>query len=129
MGAWGIGLYASDFAADLRAAVRAAARLPLDEDKLVEAICAAEEAAAKNPADEDHTVFWLVLADQFEKRGIFSARVRDTARAIIDGGKDAEMMGKLGIHVGLKGASDDSRTPPGPPPARFGPPGSIPIMP
>ncbi len=97
MGAWGIGLYASDFAADLRAAVRAAARLPLDEDKLVEAICAAEEAAAKNPADEDHTVFWLVLADQFEKRGIFSARVRDTARAIIDGGKDAEMMGKLGM--------------------------------
>jgi hypothetical protein len=97
MGAWGIGLYASDFALDLRATVGAVARLPLDEDKLVAAICAAEETAAENPADEDHTVFWLVLADQFEKRSIFSARVREKALAIIDGGKDAEMMGKLGL--------------------------------
>jgi hypothetical protein len=97
MSAWGIGLYASDFALDLRATVGAVARLPLDEDKLVAAICAAEETTAENPADEDHTVFWLVLADQFEKRGIFSARVREKALAIIDGGKDAEMMGKLGL--------------------------------
>jgi hypothetical protein len=68
MGAWGIGLYASDFALDLRATVGAVVRLPLDEEKLVAAICAAEETTAENPADEDHTVFWLVLADQFEKR-------------------------------------------------------------
>jgi hypothetical protein len=53
MSAWGIGLYASDFALDLRATVGAVARLPLDEDKLVAAICAAEETTAENPADED----------------------------------------------------------------------------
>jgi hypothetical protein len=97
MGAWGIGLYASDFAADLRAVVGAAARLPLDPEGLVGAICESEKSAADDPVDEDHTVFWLVLADQFEKRGIFSARVRDMALAIIDGGTDAAMMQKLGM--------------------------------
>lgn len=97
MGAWGTGLYAGDFAADLRNVVRAASRLPLDEAGLVRAICESEKSAADDPADEDHTIFWLVLADQFEKRGIFSARVRDMALAIIDGGKDAAMMQKLGM--------------------------------
>jgi len=97
MGTWGTGLYSGDFAADLRAVIRAVARLPLDEDALVEAVCAAEKTAAENPADEDHAIFWLVLADQFEKRGIFSARARDTALAIIDGGRDAAMMEKLGM--------------------------------
>jgi len=53
--------------------------------------------AATNPADEDHTVFWLVVADQFEKRGIFSGRVRERALDIIDGGKDAAMMQALGM--------------------------------
>jgi hypothetical protein len=97
MGAWGTGLYASDFAADLRAVIAAVARLPLDEEALVTTICGAEKSAAENATDEDHTVFWLVLADQFEKRGIFSAHVRDAALAIIDGGKDAAMMQKLGM--------------------------------
>jgi hypothetical protein len=97
MGAWGTGLYSSDFAADLRAIVAVVSRLPLDEEGLVEAICHAEKSGAENPTDEDHTSFWLVVADQFEKRGIFSVRVRDTALAIIDGGKDAAMMQKLGM--------------------------------
>ena len=97
MGTWGTGLYAGDFARDLRPAVGAVTRLPLDEDALVDALCEAEKNAAENPADEDHTVFWLVAADQFEKRGIFSARARDMALAIIDGGKDAAMMQKLGM--------------------------------
>ncbi len=97
MGAWGTGLYAGDFAADLRPVIAAVSRLPFDEERLVDVLRETEKSVADNPADEDHTVFWLVLADQFEKRGIFSARVRATALAIIDGGKDAEMMQKLGM--------------------------------
>ena len=97
MGAWGTGLYSGDFAADLRAVIAVVSRLPLDEEGLVESIRAAEKTAADNPADEDHTAFWLVVADQFEKRGIFSVRVRDTALAIIDGGNDAAIMQKLGM--------------------------------
>jgi len=49
--------------------------------------------------DEDHTVFWLVLADEFEKRSIYSARVRDAALSMIDGGADAAMMQKLGMKL------------------------------
>lgn len=97
MGAWGVGLYAGDFALDLRATVAAVSRVPLDEDEMVKALCASEKSAAENPADEDHAIFWLVLADQFEKRGIFSARVRAAALAIIDGGQDAAMMQQLGM--------------------------------
>ena len=65
MGAWGTGLYAGDFALDLRAVVAAVSRVPLDEDEMVKAICATEKSAAENSADEDHAFFWLVLADQF----------------------------------------------------------------
>src|SRR6266567_4655618 len=100
MGAWGVGLYSGDFAQDLKAAVSAVCRLPLAEEELVDAICQSEAKAAANPADEDHTIFWLVLADQFEKRRIFSRRVRQTALAIIDGGKDAAMMQALGMKPG-----------------------------
>jgi hypothetical protein len=97
MGAWGIGLYSGDFAHDLKAAISAVCRLPLDEERLVDAICEAELRAATDPADEDHTVFWLVLADQFEKRHVFSRRVRETALGIIDAGKDAALMQALGM--------------------------------
>ncbi|MGQ0446338.1 MAG: hypothetical protein ACT4O2_14745 [Beijerinckiaceae bacterium] len=97
MGTWGTGLYANDFAADFKAVISAAIRLPFDEDRLVEILCSTEPSVAENPIDEDHTVFWLVLADQFEKRGIASARARDTAVAIIDGGIDATTMARLGM--------------------------------
>jgi hypothetical protein len=100
MGAWGGGLYAGDFALDLRGTIAAVVRLPLDEEGLVEAICQTQPAAAADPADADHTIFWLVLADQFEKRGLFSRRVRETALAIIDGGKDAAAMQALGMKAG-----------------------------
>jgi hypothetical protein len=100
MGAWGIGLYSGDFAQDLKAAVSAVCRLPLAEEELVDALCQSEKTAAINPADEDHAIFWLVLADQFEKRGVFSPQVRQTALAIIDEGKDAAMMQVLGMKPG-----------------------------
>jgi hypothetical protein len=35
MGAWGIGLYSSDFAMDLRGSVKAIARLPYTPDRLL----------------------------------------------------------------------------------------------
>jgi hypothetical protein len=97
MGAWGIGLYSGDFAQDLKAAIGAVCRLPLSEAELVDALCESEKTAATDPTDEDHTIFWLVLADQFERRRVFSSRVRQTALEIIDGGRDAAMMQALGM--------------------------------
>ena len=100
MGSWGSGLYGSDIACDLRAMIGAVLKLPFEDERLVDILCERESAAANDPDDEDHTAFWLVLADQFEKRGIASVRVRDSAIAIIDEGRD------LASHEarGLRGA-------------------------
>ena len=97
MGAWGTGLYSSDLALDLRGTIGAVARLPFDSDRLVEILCDSEPGAANNPDDEEHTIFWLVVADQFAKRAIVCPRVREKALAIIDDGSDLAMHAKLGM--------------------------------
>ena len=97
MGVWGSGLYSGDFAADLRATVSAVSRLPFDGDRLATILSDIEPAAANNIDDEDQTTFWLVLADQFARRGIVSKRVRDMALQILDRGRDLEMLSKLGM--------------------------------
>lgn len=50
-----------------------------------------------NGTDSDHRVFWLVLADQFTKRGHICDRVRETAVAIIDDDRDIAMHAALGM--------------------------------
>ncbi len=96
MGFWGVGLYSGDFAVDLRAAVTAVARLPLADDALVETLRSTERTAADDPADSDHTTFWLVLADQLARRGVYPQEVRDRALRIIDDGLDLEALRALG---------------------------------
>lgn len=97
MGAWGIGLYSGDFAQDLRASVKAVARLPFASEKLLDLLRAAEPAAAHDAKDPDHTVFWLVTADQLSRRGIECRPARARALAIIDGGADLAAMAALGM--------------------------------
>ena len=97
MGVWGTSLYAGDFAMDLRATIGAVARLPFDAERLVEILCETEPGAANNPLDEDHATFWLVVADQFAKRGIVSGGVRERALAIIDADDDIAMLERLGM--------------------------------
>jgi len=97
MGLFGSGLYVGDFALDMRSALGAVLRLPFDPDRLVEILSERETAAAHNSDDEDHTTFWLVIADQFAKRGIACERVRTKALYIIDTGADIAMLEKLGM--------------------------------
>jgi len=97
MGVWGTGLYSGDFPLDLRSAISAVCRLPLDPDELVNALCDTEPGAAFNESDEDHSTFWLLLADQLAKRGIASAHARDRALAIIDTGADLETHRRRGM--------------------------------
>jgi hypothetical protein len=97
MGAWGTGLYSGDFAMDLRSTIRAVARLPFPADRLLDLLCDAEPGAANDAGDPDHTVFWLVAADQFWKRGVDCPRLRDAALAIIDHGRDSATMSALGM--------------------------------
>jgi hypothetical protein len=94
MGAWGTGLYSGDFAVDLgddrRSRTAAAGRGGACRRDLL--------SRAVRPVDDDHAIFWLVLADQLEKRGIFSRRVRETALAIIDDRENAPAMQALGMN-------------------------------
>jgi hypothetical protein len=99
MGAWGTGLYSSDMALDMRATIKSVLRLPFDEDRIVDILRDGERHAADDPNDEDHTTFWLVLADQFEKRGVAHAPTREKAIGIIDRGDDLAMMEKRGMKL------------------------------
>src|SRR5262245_58234477 len=97
MGSWGSGLYSGDFALDLRSAIRAVLRLPFDADRLAALIEQTDTAAASNPEHEDHATFWLVLADQFARAGVSSARVTDVALGIIDSDQDLDTQRQLGL--------------------------------
>src|SRR5262245_7033429 len=99
MGSWGSGLYSGDFALDLRSAIRAVLRLPFDADRLAALIEETEPAAASNPENEDHATFWLVLADQFARNGVSSARVTDMALRILDLDHDLDTQQKLGVNA------------------------------
>jgi len=97
VGVWGTGLYSGDFAMDLRSSISAVARLPFDSDRLLDILCETEPAAANNRNDEDHSIFWLIVADQFAKRAIGCDRARDKALAIIESGADLAMQERLGM--------------------------------
>lgn len=84
-------------ALDLRATIGALMRLPFDEQRIVAVLREGEQKAADDPHDEDHTTFWLVLADQFVKRGIVSADVRAKALDIIDNERDLSMLAARGM--------------------------------
>ena len=97
MGAWGVGLYSSDYALDLRSTVKAVARLPFSPETLLEHICATDPRTATDPEDTDYTVFWLTVADQFAKRGIDSPSARARSLDIIASGADLAAMASLGM--------------------------------
>jgi hypothetical protein len=99
MGVWATGLYGGDFALDLRSTIAAIAKLPFDSDRLLDILCESERGAADRTDDPDHTTFWLVVADQFAKRGIDSKRAKDTALEIIDSRSDLIALERLGMQV------------------------------
>jgi hypothetical protein len=97
MGAWGVGLYSGDYAMDLRSTIGAVARLPLNPAELLAVLRQSETSVADDSGDSDHTVFWLVVAAQFHKRGIDCPEARERALAIITGGEDMAAMARLGM--------------------------------
>jgi len=92
MGAWGTGLYANDFAADLKSTVAALATLPFDGDRIADILRQESAEILADTEDADYTTFWLVVADQFEKKGICCESVRKTAVQIIESGQDLKLM-------------------------------------
>ena len=97
MGTWGAGLYSNDFAEDFRASIKAVTRLPCEPARLLEILRENSNSIADDPRDEDHTTFWLIVADQFHKRGINLPALYDKAVEIIDDCRDLEMLASLGM--------------------------------
>lgn len=85
MGTWGAGLYEDDFASDLRNVIALVSKIPADGARLAEILLDLHGGA---PGSEDESVFWLVAADQFERRGIDCPRVSAAALSVIESGAD-----------------------------------------
>jgi hypothetical protein len=94
---------------DLRSTIRAVSRLPFVSDQLVEILCDSEPGAAKDSTGEDHTTFWLVVADQFARRGIVSDRVRNKALEIINHGLDLSALQNSACLRQIWQAQEDAR--------------------
>lgn len=98
MGSWGPGLYSDDYALDLRAAISVVTRLPHDAPEIMRLLVELNPVAGE-PDDEDYTTFWLVVADQMQKKGIESD-ARSQALGIIENGTNLAMLEMLGMGKG-----------------------------
>ncbi|MEZ5668828.1 MAG: hypothetical protein R3F55_15570 [Alphaproteobacteria bacterium] len=92
MGAWGGGLYASDFARDMKATIKGVLRAPLDDDALLAEIWQAHGAGTE---DLEALDYWLVLADQLERRGLHRPEIAARALAIAASGEDLALLAEL----------------------------------
>jgi hypothetical protein len=84
MGSWGASLYEDDMACDLKTAISAVCKVPADGIGLLGFLKAMYGHC--DPADEDAALFWLVVADQFERRGIECREAASSALNIIESG-------------------------------------------
>jgi hypothetical protein len=91
MGAWGPGLYQDDKAMDLKDSISLLSKMPADGDRLLE-ILKQNYHGGVQLSDNGGPTFWLVLADQFERKGIASKKVFDMALEAIDSGADLRDM-------------------------------------
>jgi hypothetical protein len=91
MGAWGGGLYDSDFALDLKATINGVLRAPLSDDEVLAEI----RASHGQRVGADALDYWLVLADQLERRGMRRSEVFERAIAIVEAGEDVAILEEL----------------------------------
>lgn len=92
MGAWGGGIYDSDYALGLRATIKGMLRAPLSEDELLAEIWTTH---GEGTTGADALDYWLVLADQFERCGIRRQDIFKRAIAIVEAGEDVAMLAQL----------------------------------
>jgi hypothetical protein len=86
MGTWGASLYDADFAGDLKNTIALVSKVPVAGDRLLELLLQMQGDVDLD--DEEGTLFWLVVADQFEKKGIESGQATSNALRIIQSGTD-----------------------------------------
>lgn len=95
MGAWGAGLYQDDSASDLKSTISLVSKVPAEGDRLLEILRAVQGNAGVD--EEDECTFWLVIADQFERRGITCPEAFATALSIIEDGRDLRRLEESGL--------------------------------
>jgi hypothetical protein len=86
MGTWGSSLYDDDVASDLKNTIALVTKVPADGNRLLSLLTQME--VNIDPAEDDGALFWLVVADQFERRGILCERAASCALQIIESGSD-----------------------------------------
>jgi hypothetical protein len=87
MGAWGPGLYQDDEALDLKNTIALLAKMPGSGDRVLEILLQNQSEPPEFDRDGG-PAFWLVVADQFERRGIACDIAQRRALAAIDEGED-----------------------------------------
>jgi len=113
MGSWGSGLYQDDSAADLRNMIATLANLPATGDRILEIILDNWKEPVGLDADGGPT-FWLVIADQFERRGIACSKVFEHALSAVDTGadlRDLEARGAEQRDLKKRAFTPEGRTP------------------
>ena len=92
MGAWGGGIYSSDYALDLKGTINALLRAPLSDDELLAELWTSHgERAVENDALD----YWIVLADQLERHGLRRPEIFERATAIVESGADVAALQSL----------------------------------
>jgi hypothetical protein len=95
MGVWGPGLYEDDFASDLKSTISLVCKVPADGNRLLQIL--RTMLTDDGDANDDQCTFWLVVADQFERRGIVCAEAFATALSIIEGEQDLRRLQEHGL--------------------------------
>ncbi|MEM6974595.1 MAG: hypothetical protein AAF577_17575 [Pseudomonadota bacterium] len=93
MGSWGGGIYDSDHAVDLKATIEGIVRAPISDDAMLDELWATHGDGAEDLEAMD---YWLVLASEFERRGLFRDAVAERALAIIAEERDIAELSDLG---------------------------------
>jgi len=86
MGAWGAALYDDDSASDLKNTLALLCKVPANGEQLL--VHLRQLHGDSDPSDGDAAYFWLVTADQFEKRGIACVEASTNALQVIESGLD-----------------------------------------
>lgn len=98
MGTWGTSLYEDDEALDIRDSIAILSKMPIDGERTLELLLENFDRDF-NLEDEDAPIFWLTVADQFEKKGIGCDKVLQMAIQVIEGGADLRALEGRGMEV------------------------------
>jgi hypothetical protein len=94
MGGWGVKLYQSDEALDLKGSFGDLKRFPGTTAELIASIVKSHP-ELRDPASEAHSDLWLILADQLHAHGLNDPETSARVRGIVESGADIAVKREL----------------------------------